>query len=78
MDQQKINAYGDELYAAWLARRPLEPLRLREPGITIEDAYKIQERFVARRVAAGDWDWFRQRAGQFREAWRSCAGPVDR
>ena len=54
MDQQKINAYGDELYAAWLARRPLEPLRLREPGITIEDAYKIQERFVARRVQAGE------------------------
>ena len=54
MDQQKINAYGDELYAAWLARRPLEPLRLREPGITIEDAYQIQERFVARRVQAGE------------------------
>ena len=34
--------------------------------------------FDPRRVAAGDWDWFRQRAGQFREAWRSCAGPVDR
>lgn len=54
MDQEKINAYGDELYDAWLARKPLEPLRLREPGITIEDAYRIQERFVARRVQAGE------------------------
>jgi len=54
MEQEKINAYGDELYAAWLARTPVEPLRLREPSITIEDAYKIQERFVARRIAAGE------------------------
>ena len=54
MEQEKINAYGDELYAAWLARKPVEPLRLREPGITIEDAYRIQERFVARRLEAGE------------------------
>ena len=54
MEQEKINAYGDELYEAWVARQPVEPLRLREPGITIEDAYKIQERFVARRVQAGE------------------------
>ena len=54
MDQDKINAYGDELYEAWVARRPVGPLREREPGITIEDAYRIQERFVARRVAAGE------------------------
>ena len=39
---------------AWLAKKPVEPLRLREPGITIEDAYKIQEHFVARRVEAGE------------------------
>ncbi|TXT29952.1 MAG: 2-keto-4-pentenoate hydratase [Rhodocyclaceae bacterium] len=54
MDQQKITAYGDELYEAWLACRPVRPLLEREPGITIEDAYQIQERFVARRVQAGE------------------------
>jgi len=54
MDDNKITLYGDELYEAWLARRTVPPLREREPGITIDDAYRIQERFVARRVAAGE------------------------
>ena len=54
MDPQKITAYGDELYEAWLACRPVRPLLEREPDITIEDAYLIQERFVARRVQAGE------------------------
>ena len=54
MNEDKIKQYGDELYEAWLARKPVAPLREREPGITIEDAYQIQERFVARRVAAGE------------------------
>ncbi len=54
MDENKIKQYGDELYEAWLARKPVEPLRLREPDITIEDAYQIQKQFVARRVAAGE------------------------
>jgi 2-oxopent-4-enoate/cis-2-oxohex-4-enoate hydratase len=54
MDQAKIKQYGDELYAAWLQRKPVAPLREREPDISIEDAYKIQEQFVARRVAAGE------------------------
>ena len=54
MNEDKIKQYGDELYDAWVARRPVAPLREREPGITIADAYQIQERFVARRVAAGE------------------------
>jgi len=54
MTDEQINHYGDELYAAWLARKPVPPLREREPDISIEDAYRIQERFVARRVAAGE------------------------
>lgn len=54
MDSQKIQHYGEELYQAWLSRRPVQPLIEREPEITIEDAYRIQEAFVARRVAAGE------------------------
>jgi 2-oxopent-4-enoate/cis-2-oxohex-4-enoate hydratase len=54
MNDIKITQYGDELYEAWLARRTVPPLREREPDITIEDAYRIQERFVARRLAAGE------------------------
>jgi 2-oxopent-4-enoate/cis-2-oxohex-4-enoate hydratase len=54
MDDNKIRQYGDELYAAWLARNTVQPLLLREPEITIDDAYKIQLRMVERRVQAGE------------------------
>lgn len=54
MDKQKIEQYGEELYQAFLERRPVTPLIDREPEITIEDAYRIQEAFVARRLAAGE------------------------
>ena len=53
MDDLKIKQYGDELYEAFVKFSPVRPLLEREPDITIEDAYKIQEHFVARRVAAG-------------------------
>jgi len=54
MDNNKIEQYGDELYQAFVARRPVPPLLAREPDISIEDAYRIQQRFVARRLAAGE------------------------
>ena len=54
MDKQKIEHYGDELYQAFVSRRAVAPLLTREPEITLEDAYHIQERFVARRLAAGE------------------------
>ena len=63
MSEEKIRAYGDELYDAWHTRRTVPPLLDREPGITLDDAYRIQERMVAHfsqcdpeygaRVAAG-------------------------
>lgn len=54
MTPEKIVAYGDELYESWRAGRTVPPLLEREPSITIEDAYKIQSRMVARRVSAGE------------------------
>ncbi len=54
MNEEKIKQYGDELYQAFVACRPVRPLLEREPDIRIEDAYKIQEHFVARRVQAGE------------------------
>ncbi len=54
MDSDSIDALGDELHAAWQARRTVAPPRLRQPGMSIADAYRIQQRFVARRVAAGE------------------------
>jgi 2-oxopent-4-enoate/cis-2-oxohex-4-enoate hydratase len=54
MEDKKIKQYGDELYEAWLNRSTVKPLLEREPQITIEDAYKIQLRFIERRVQAGE------------------------
>lgn len=54
MDSKKIEQYGDELYLAFLRQTTVTPLLEREPDITIEDAYKIQQRMVDRRVAAGE------------------------
>lgn len=54
MDEDRIRYYGDELFEAWRKRSVLRPLLEREPGITIADAYRIQQRFVARRVQDGE------------------------
>ncbi len=54
MTPEKIQHYGDQIYAAWLARMTVPPLLEREPEITVDDAYRIQQRFVERRVAAGE------------------------
>jgi 2-oxopent-4-enoate/cis-2-oxohex-4-enoate hydratase len=54
MEDNKIEQYGDELYEAWLNRSTVPSLLEREPEITIDDAYKIQLRFVERRVQAGE------------------------
>ncbi|TCS33762.1 2-oxopent-4-enoate/cis-2-oxohex-4-enoate hydratase [Paucimonas lemoignei] len=54
MDPKKIEQYGDELYTAFLGQTTVAPLIEREPDITIDDAYKIQQRMVDRRVAAGE------------------------
>ena len=54
MDTEKIRRYGDELYAALIARTPVDPLTDREPGLTIEDAYQIQLRMIERRLETGE------------------------
>ncbi len=54
MDQATITRYGDELYEAFLARKTLNPFTARETDITLEDAYRIQSRFIERRLAAGE------------------------
>ncbi len=54
MDTATHHRYGDELYASLLSRTPVEPLTNREPGITIDDAYRIQLRMIQRRIDAGE------------------------
>lgn len=54
MNLEKIKRYGDELYDAMTSRKTVPPLLAREPDITVEDAYQIQSRMVARRLEAGE------------------------
>jgi 2-oxopent-4-enoate/cis-2-oxohex-4-enoate hydratase len=53
-DQTDINRYGDELYDALLNRQTVPNLRDRVPGITVQEAYRIQGRLIERRIAAGE------------------------
>jgi 2-oxopent-4-enoate/cis-2-oxohex-4-enoate hydratase len=50
----EISACGDELYGALRARSTVPPLTARLPGITIEDAYGVSLRMLARRLADGE------------------------
>jgi 2-oxopent-4-enoate/cis-2-oxohex-4-enoate hydratase len=54
MTPELTTALGDELYDALENCRVVDPLTVRHPEITIEDAYAIQQRLNARRVAAGE------------------------
>lgn len=54
MTPEKIQQFGDELYQALVDRKAIVPLTDREPDITIDDAYRIQERMLSRRIAKGE------------------------
>lgn len=54
MEEDTITRFGDELYDALVACRPVDPLTSRGIDFTIEDAYRIQERMVSRRIDAGE------------------------
>lgn len=45
---------GDELFAAWHDRTPVAPLSSRPRRLSLNDAYRIQQRFVERRLALGE------------------------
>jgi 2-oxopent-4-enoate/cis-2-oxohex-4-enoate hydratase len=49
-----IRRYGDELFDAFVDRRTVSPLTSREAGLTVEDAYRIQPRMIARRLERGE------------------------
>lgn len=54
MTPELIDQLGGELYDALTQCHTLEPLTNRYPDITIEDAYAIQQKMLARRLAAGE------------------------
>jgi len=54
MDQTLITQLGDELYQALTTRSVIDPLTARHPELTVEHAYRIQQRMIERRVEAGE------------------------
>ncbi|MES2912504.1 MAG: fumarylacetoacetate hydrolase family protein [Pseudomonadota bacterium] len=54
LNHKLCDELGDELYDAWKGNRMLAPLIERVPGITVDDAYRIQLRTIARRIEAGE------------------------
>lgn len=54
MEQATIQQLGDELYEALVACKTITPLSSRYPDMTIEDAYYVQQRMIARRLEKGE------------------------
>ncbi len=54
MNEERIRAFGDELYAALRGRAAIAPLTSRDPSITIDDAYHISRRLLERRISDGE------------------------
>lgn len=54
MDAKRIETLGDELYHAMITQTVIAPLTERDPTMTIEDAYHIQQRLLSRRLQAGE------------------------
>ena len=54
MQAEQIAQLGEELYQALTQCRTVAPLTSRYPDLCIEDAYAIQQKMLARRLAAGE------------------------
>ena len=54
MTPELHTSLGDELYDALAGCHTVTPLSTRHPDMTIEDAYAVQQRLIARRVSAGE------------------------
>lgn len=54
MNPPPLTELGDELYQALQSRSAIAPLTARGFELSLDDAYRIQQRFLERRLAAGD------------------------
>lgn len=54
MNDELIQRLGDELHEALVTRKTVVPLTSRHPDITMDQAYRIQQHMVGRRLANGD------------------------
>jgi 2-oxopent-4-enoate/cis-2-oxohex-4-enoate hydratase len=53
MDKNRITQLGDELYEALIGKIMVAPLTEREPSMTLDDAYAVQQQLLSRRQASG-------------------------
>lgn len=53
-DTDQHVAWGDALYEALVGRHTIDPLTTQDPSVTIDDAYHVSRRLLARRTAAGE------------------------
>lgn len=51
LDAALIRRLGDELYKAQRTCSVVQPLTARHPSLSLDDAYRVQQRMVARRLA---------------------------
>ncbi len=54
MTPERIAAFGDELHRALRTRAVIEPLTARAPDLDLDDAYRISQRMLQRRLADGE------------------------
>ena len=54
IDPKILNPLGDELHQALVDRRTVPPLTSRGLDLTVEDAYRIQQRMISHRLDAGE------------------------
>ncbi len=54
LDPAAIERLGGRLYDAWVGRAPVPPLTDEQPGLTVADAYGIQQVVVGRRLGSGE------------------------
>ena len=53
MQVEILEVLGDALFEAWRTRQPVAPLSEAHPDMTIDEAYVVQQRMIARRLEAG-------------------------
>jgi 2-oxopent-4-enoate/cis-2-oxohex-4-enoate hydratase len=54
MSENQITRFGDELFESLRSRSAMDSLTDREPAMSVETAYRIQEHVIGRRLALGD------------------------
>jgi 2-oxopent-4-enoate/cis-2-oxohex-4-enoate hydratase len=54
LEASQVEAFGDALFDAMKSRRPMAKLSEAHPVMSLRDAYRIQQRFLDRRLQAGD------------------------